>query len=262
MRILQILPELNVGGVETGTVDFAQYLIEQGHHSVVISNGGVLVSDLEKGGTKHYSLPVHKKSLWTMLRLVKKVREVIKKEKIDIVHVRSRVPAWIGYFATRKTKVAFMSTCHGLYKSRKFSQVMGWSKFVIVPSEAIARHMIDNYKVPTEAIRCIPRSVNLDRFKVQKKPNRDSSKPIIAIVGRITPIKGHVYFIKAMAKVVRQMPFAKIWIIGDAPAKKESYKQEIDVLIRRLGIKDNVEFLGSRQDVPELLSKVDVSTLR
>ncbi|MBZ0167393.1 MAG: glycosyltransferase, partial [Candidatus Omnitrophica bacterium] len=93
MRILQILPELNVGGVETGTVDFANYLVENGHKSVVISNGGALVEKLAAQGSTHYTLPVHKKSLIAVYRMIAQVRAVILKEKIQIVHARSRVPA-------------------------------------------------------------------------------------------------------------------------------------------------------------------------
>jgi lipopolysaccharide heptosyltransferase II len=262
MNILQILPELNVGGVETGTVDFARYLVKQNHHSVVVSNGGALVDTLEKSGTKHYALPVHKKSIVSVVSLVKKVRRIIEKEDIDIVHARSRVPAWIAYFACRKTKASFITTCHGYYKNRVFSQIMGWSKLVIVPSEVIGRHMIDDFKVSSSSIRCIPRSVNLERFRPPSKKKRTSeARCTIAIVGRITPLKGHLYFIKAMAKVVRTIPYAKIWIIGNVPPKKESYRHELEVLVKRLGLSKNVEFLGTRKDVPELLSQCDVVVL-
>jgi len=257
MKILQILPELNVGGVETGTVDFAKYLIEHGHHSVVVSNGGRLVAGLKKGGSKHYTLPVHKKSLRTMWEMIEPVREIIRKESIDIVHARSRVPAWIAYFACQKTKAVFITTCHGSYGNRFFSQVMGWSKLVIVPSRSIGRHMIDRYKVPADRIRCIPRSVDLTKFQnIIKKTN--SHVPVIAMVGRLTPIKGHRYFLIAMAKVIRKKPNVKIQIIGDASPNKESYKQDLHVLVRRLGLKEHVDFLGNRKDIPKVLSKVDV----
>ncbi len=257
MNILQILPELNVGGVETGTVDFAKYLVEHRHHSIVVSHGGQLTAGLKKGGSKHYTLPVHKKSLRTMWKMVEPLRAIIRKENIDIVHARSRVPAWIAYFACQKTKAIFITTCHGRYNNRLFSQVMGWSKLVIVPSRAIGRYMIDRYKVPSDRIRCIARSVDLTKFEnISKKTN--SRVPVIAIVGRLTPIKGHRHFLKAMAKVIRQKPKIKIQIVGDASPDKEDYKQELHVLVRRLGLKDHVTFLGNRKDVPKVLSKVDV----
>ena len=141
MNILQVLPELNVGGVETGTVDFSQYLIENGHKSVVVSAGGELVKDLESSGGIHYQLPVDKKSLPTIVRMINELARVIKKEDIEIVHARSRVPAWACFFACRKTGVKFITTCHGYYATHFFSRVMGWAKLIIVPSQVIACKM-------------------------------------------------------------------------------------------------------------------------
>jgi len=262
MNILQILPELNVGGVETGTVDFAKYLVAHGHKSVVVSAGGTLVDELEKGKTKHYTLPVHKKSLISIIHLIGALRKIIMQEEIDIVHARSRVPGWISYFACRKTKSSFVTTCHGYYQSRIFSQIMGWAKLVIVPSEIIGRHMIDDFKVSSQSIRCIPRSVDLDKFKkIKKRKHEHKGNFTIAMIGRITPLKGHIYFIKAMAGVIRRIPYAKIWIIGDAPVKKELYKRELEMLVKRLGLAENFEFLGARKDIPELLEKTDVLVL-
>ena len=258
MRILQILPELNVGGVETGTVDFAKYLREKGHHAVVVSNGGPLVHELTIAGVAHYVLPVHKKSIFTILKCIKLLRDIIVTEKIDIVHARSRVPAWIAFFACRKTSAEFLTTCHGYYSKHLFSAIMGWSKLIIVPSQVIGRHMVDDFKVSAENVRCIPRSVDLQRFNVARQDKESKAPPIIAIVGRITPLKGHTYFLRAMAHVLRKMPHVKVWIIGDAPAGKESNREELQVLVRRLGLSDSVEFLGTRQDVPQLLAKIDL----
>ncbi|VAX35108.1 Glycosyltransferase [hydrothermal vent metagenome] len=259
MRVLQILPELNVGGVETGTVDFGKYLVAHNHHSVVVSNGGKLVERLEKCGSKHYTLAVHKKSLRSIIYLIKPLRDIIQKEKVDIVHARSRVPAWIAYFACQKTKATFITTCHGAYNNRWFSQVMGWSKLMIVPSNAIARHMIERYKVTSNRLRCIPRSVDMEKFKgLPFKESINTKNPMIIVIGRLTPIKGHRYFLQAMVPIVQKFPKTKIQIVGDASANKEEYKKELHILVRRLGLKEHVAFLGNRQDVPELLAKSDV----
>lgn len=258
MKILQILPELNVGGVETGTVDFAKYLKQHNHQPIVVSNGGTLVAKLESMGVKHYQLPVHKKNLFTMIRMVKKLRQIIQNEGVEIVHARSRVPAWIAFFASRKTKASFITTCHGFYGSRLFSQVMGFPKLVIVPSEAIGRHMVEDYGVLHENIRRIPRSVDLDKFIFQNKEIVKKNNYVVAIIGRITPLKGHKYFIEGMARIIRQMPNIKVWIVGSPPADRYIYKEELEVLSSRLGIRDHVEFMGSHADIPQLLSKIDV----
>ncbi|MFA5260531.1 MAG: lipopolysaccharide heptosyltransferase II [Candidatus Omnitrophota bacterium] len=255
------MPELNVGGVETGTVDLAKYLLEHGHSPVVVSNGGALVQSLENMGITHYQLPVHKKSFLSAWRCVKALKRIIVDEKIDVVHARSRVPAWIAFFACRGTEAEFITTCHGYYSTHVLSRVMGWGKYVIVPSEAIGRHMIEDFDVPADHIRCIPRSVDLDRFNLPHESHKMKTSFTIAIIGRLTPLKGHTYFLKAMAKVVRIMPYVKVWVIGEAPRSKDSYRQELDALTRRLGLSDTVEFLGTRQDIPQLLSQTDVLVL-
>lgn len=261
MNILQILPELNVGGVETGTVDLAKYLVRSGHKAVVVSNGGQLVKELESVGAIHYQLPVHKKSIFSIIKMIPALMKVIKKEGIDIVHARSRVPAWIAYFSCRRTNTVFITTCHGYYKKHTLSRVMGWAKRVIVLSNVIARHMIDDFKVPHERIRLVPRSVDLEKFKYRAPDTQRTKEFNVGIVGRITPIKGHLHFIKAMAKVLRVVPKIKIWIVGDAPASKEAYKEELHVLVKRLGLWPYTEFLGTQRNIPEILSHLDLLVL-
>ncbi len=261
MNILQILPELNVGGVETGTLDLAKHLVKLGHKAVVVSNGGKLVKELESFGVIHYQLPVHKKSIFTFFRIIPRLAEIIKKEDIDIVHARSRMPAWIAFFAARKTNRLFITTCHGYYKKHPFSYVMGWAKMVICPSNVIARHMIDDFSVPQERIRLIPRSVDLEKFRFLNPDKKRKEDFNIGIIGRITPLKGHLHFIKAMAKLARSVPRLKIWIVGEAPASKEAYKEQIEVLIRRLGLWYCTQFLGTQRDIPGILANLDLLVL-
>ncbi len=261
MNILQILPELNVGGVETGTVDFSKYLVAHGHKAVVVSNGGVLVEDMLKAGVIHYQLPVHKKNIWTVFQCARRLVEIIQKENIDIVHARSRVPAWIGFFASRRTSAHFMTTCHGYYSKHLFSAVMGWGKVVIAISQVIGRHMAQDFKVPADNIRVIPRSVDVAKFSLPRARRNADAPYVITMIGRITPLKGHPYFLKAMAQVVRAIPNVRIQIIGDAPVQKMAYKDELMILVKRLGLSNHVAFLGNRRDVPELLAQSDCLVL-
>lgn len=258
MNILQILPELNIGGVETGTVDLARYLVDYGHKAVVISNGGCLVKDLENAGAKHYQLPVHKKSIITMMRMIPRVMDIINREDIDIVHARSRVPAWIAFFASRKTKRVFITTCHGYYNRHLFSRIMGWGKLVISPSNVIALHMHHDFGVPYERLRLIPRSVDLKRFKFISPKDKKTDIFNIGIIGRITPLKGHIYFLKALAKVIRIIPRIKIWIVGETSPSKQAYKEEIRMMVRRLGLSYCTEFLGAQKDIPSIFSNLNL----
>ena len=259
MNVLQILPELKSGGVERGTVDLAKYLVQNGHRSVVVSAGGALVGDLTSAGVTHYALPVHKKSLFSVIRSIRSLTKIIEIEKIEIVHARSRVPALIAFFVSRKTHVPFVTTCHGFYSKHFLSRVMGWGKLVIVASHIIGKRMRDDFGVPHHKIRLIHRGVNLEEFKWKPLESERLKKDIvIGMIGRITPIKGHALFLKAMARVTRVFPNIKIRIIGDA--SKPQYKEELLMLTRRLGLTHAVEFLGTRYDIPELLGKMSILT--
>jgi len=259
MNILQVLPELKIGGVETGTIDLAKELIRQGHKAVVISNGGGLVRDLRACGGIHYALPVHEKSPITVYCMIKEIAKIIKKEGIEIVHARSRVPAFSAFFAASLSKVPFITTCHGHYSTHLLSRVMGWGKFVIVASNVVARHMINNFNVPREKIRLIPRGVDLEKFSYKEAGHTSTKKEyIIGVIGRITPIKGHVYFIRAISKVARLMPNIKVHIIGDAPSSKPKYRQELEMLVRRLSLSKYIHFLGERNDIPKQMAKMDL----
>jgi len=139
---------------------------------------------------------------------------------------------------------------------------MGWGRFVIVASSVIGRHMIEDFGVPHERIKFIPRGVDLSRFRFKQiEPSRHKAEYRIGIVGRITPIKGHAFFLQAIARVVRIFPKAKIWVVGDAPEGKPEYREELKALIKKLDIERFVEFLGSRGDIPKIMSELDLLVL-
>ena len=264
MKVLQMVPELNCGGVETGTIDMAKELLARGHQPYVMSAGGVLVDVLHKMGVVHFTVPIHKKRISTLF-LIPQVAEIIRREKIDIVHARSRIPALIAYWATRMTDACFITTCHGYYSAHILSAVMGWGKRVIVISSAIGRHMIDTFHVPPERIDLVHRGLDIgkyvfndNRYNEAKKQGKE--KFIVANVARITPLKGHAAFLQAVRLAKRRFPNIEVWLIG-SPGKKKKYFQEIQLLIEKLGISDSVRFFGARNDIPELLQKVDLLVL-
>jgi len=261
MNILQILPELKIGGVERGTVDLARELILRGHRAIVVSNGGNLVPELESFGAKHIQLPVHKKSLFTILACIPKLAKILKEEKVDIVHARSRVPAIIAFFAHRATGAKFVTTCHGYYSQNIFSRVMGWGKVVIVASSAISEHMVRDFGVPKERIRFIPRGVDLREFRFQDKKNKKQDVFTIGVIGRLTPIKGHKYFLGAVSRVIRSYPKVRALIIGEASPGKEKYEQELKMLVRRLSLDKYVKFTGRSDNIPKALSDLDALVL-
>ncbi|MBI4972066.1 MAG: lipopolysaccharide heptosyltransferase II [Candidatus Omnitrophica bacterium] len=262
MKILQILPELNHGGVERGTVDLALALKVAGHEPYVVSNGGVLVAELEKAGIRHVALPVHRKSLSSIF-LIGKLADFLKREQIDIVHARSRVPAVIAYFAAKKTGVDFVTTCHGYYSKHLLSRVMGLGKKVIVISKAIQEHMRENFGVSEERLELVYRGVNLKKFSFDpSKYTQRRSKFIVANIGRITSLKGHEDFIRAFQLVSRKYSEAEAWIVGGpGGAKGAKLLEYLKQLVHELGLEGVVKFLGARSDIPELMRQADVLVL-
>lgn len=262
MKILQILPALELGGVERGTVDLARALKVHGEEAVVVSSGGSLVPLLQKEGITHYTLPVAQKSLLS-LALVPKLVEIIQKERVDIVHARSRVPGWVAWFAARRAGVPFITTCHGYYSKHFLSRVMGWGKKVIVPSQVIARHMIEDFGIPPDRIILIPRGVDLSQFPFS--PNKyDGPSPKtfrIINIGRFSPIKGHLEFLRAI-HLVRQKGIAiEVGLVGAEGGGRTNYTRQIERTIQQLGLEKTVKILGARRDIAELLREADLLVL-
>lgn len=261
MNILQVLPKLDEGGVEIGTVDLARFLTLKGHKAVVVSGGGRLVRKLNEVGARHYKLPVGSKSIFTFVWVIPRMLGVIRKENIQIIHARSRVPALASFIASRIANIAFITTAHGYYRKHLISQVMGWGKFAIVASNAMAYHMVNNFHTPLEKIKLIPRGVDIKNFKYISPEDRKSSYFTIGMISRISPVKGHTYFIRAISQVSRKIPNLKVLIIGGVAKGKEKYKEELKLLIRRLGLTEVVSFLGPKDDIPKILSELNLLVL-
>jgi len=258
VNILQLLPKLNVGGVEKGTVEVARYLTLNGHKAVVISGGGILEKNLTAIGARHYTLPIGRKNIFIMVYCYFKLKRIIRKENIDIVHARSRVPALIGYFAARKTGRKFLTTAHGQYKSRLISRVMGWGRRVIVANETMARYMKDRFKVPLRKMMIIPRGVDLKKFSFISPAERKGKNIRIGMICRFTPLKGHMDFLKAASYVSRRVCNLEIILMGDKSSAKEEYLNKIQLSIRRLMLENVVTIKDSNSDVADVMKNLDI----
>jgi ADP-heptose:LPS heptosyltransferase len=266
MKVMQILPRLEVGGVERGVLDVVSFFKDRallGNSvdkdekitNIVVSGGGRLVEQLNKKGITHYELPVYKKSLLSLFT-IPKVERIIDNEGVNIVHARSRVPAWISFFASRQRSY-FVTTAHGIYKNKFFSQVMGWGKFVICPSKTVARHMHKNFGVPQEKIVIINRWVDLKRFEFNSYESRKNSNVIVS-VGRISPTKGYEYLIEGFKKVIRIHPYLILKIVGEADKSHFNYFCHLKTMVNRFSLNYNIQFLGYRSDVERILAEARI----
>lgn len=258
MKVLQLVPKLNVGGVEKGTVEVARDLSLKGHKAVVVSAGGVLEKNLVSAGAKHYKMPIGKKDIVAMIGCYFKLREIIRKEDIDIVHARSRIPALVGYFAARKEKRTFITTAHGQYRKHLVSKVMGWGKIVIVASDVMARHMRETFGVSDEKLVLISRGVDLDDFSFSPHRNNENTPVKIGMICRFTQLKGHLDFLEALAIVSKKLPGIKAVMMGHIGEDNVDYIKKINNSARRLSLAGILELRNSDKDVVGTLRELDI----
>jgi len=177
LTVVQMLPALDSGGVERGTLEVARYLVAQGHRSIVISAGGRMVDRLLAEGSEHVAWDVGRKHPWT-LRYVLELRRLLAAEKVDILHLRSRLPAWVGLWAWRGMPAAarprLVTTVHGFYSVGRYSAVMTRSERIIAVSRATRDYILENYPgVDVEVIRVIPRGIDRALYPTGFRPAPD-----------------------------------------------------------------------------------------
>lgn len=267
MKVIQILPELNSGGVERGTLEVAAHLVGLGHESIVISHGGRAVADLEKAGSRHILLPVHRKALGSLAQ-IPVLRKIFIQEKPDIIHLRSRLPAWLAWLAwksmDRKTRPRLVTTVHGFYSVNAYSAVMTRGESVIAVSESVRDYIFKNYpQTPREKVRVIHRGV--DETAISPPPAAwqaewQAAQPQLAgripllMPARLTRWKGQVDFLNLVAKLIAQGQPVHGLIVGEPHPKKLAFLGELEALAATLGITEHVTFLGHRSDLREIMT--------
>ncbi len=267
MKVLQILPQLNIGGVERGTLDLSKALIQNGHDAFVISGGGILVNELEKSGATHYEMPVHIKSLKTLF-LAKKLSEKILSINPDIVHVRSRMPAWVNYRAFKKlqNKPVLVSTFHGLYSFPIYSKVMSFVDHTIAISNTVESYIIQNYDLEKKDITIIPRGCDPNTFNnvsIDPKEKDDllnefpqiKGKKVLTIPGRITKWKGIAEFIQLMSLLDNSYHGL---VVGPTAKSKKRYFNKLLEKVSSLNLDNRITFTGSRRDISNIYKISDI----
>lgn len=270
LTVLQVLPALESGGVERGTLEIADALVGHGHRALVMSGGGRLVAPLEGAGAKHFTWPVGVKSFRTLL-LVRKLQRLLTEEKVDIVHVRSRVPAWIVWLAWRgmnpSTRPRLVTTVHGLYSPNRYSGIMTRGERVIAVSNTVRDYILGEYPetVPWR-IEVIHRGVDGERYPYGWKPDAiwqeafftqfpdAAGKQLLTLPGRITRLKGHEHFIELIARLKRRGLPVHGLIVGGASASKQRYLQKLHYRVRSSGLQSDISFTGQRDDLKNILA--------
>lgn len=268
MKIVQLLPELNEGGVERGTVELSRELTRRGFESVVISKGGKLVSQIEKDGGMHIRLDVCSKNVFTAPWRIFLLYKALKKVKPDIVHVRSRVPAWMLFFANQFLRLPVVSTVHGFNSVGFYSAIMTKANHVICVSTAIKHYIQKHYHTREEKITVIPRGIDLVTFNPENidegvlhtfKTQYDlQDKVVVSTVGRITQLKDLETFIEAIAILKKTITNVVGLIVGGVREDKQAYFASLQKCAENLHVKETIFFCGSTDKVAEIYALSDV----
>ena len=268
--MVQLLPELSEGGVERGVVEMNRELVKRGIESYVISAGGKLAARIEQEGGKHITFDVCSKNPLTAPLRIAGLRKIFASIKPDIIHARSRVPAWLSYFA--KGNTPFVTTVHGFNSVNAYSAIMTKGDRIICVSNPIKEYILRHYDLDEEKIRVIHRGVDMELFdpaKVDREFIEDFKKRynlanrfIISSVGRITPLKNYETLIEAIDIVRRERPEVVGLIVGGVRSDKEGYYARLQEFVRQKGLEEHIIFTGSVSKVAEvyMLSNVVVSS--
>ncbi|WP_267177030.1 glycosyltransferase [Marinicella marina] len=267
LKIMQVVPALEVGGVERGTVEFAIYLKNMGHQPVVVSAGGEMVKELTSNGVQHITLNVNRKSLSSLLS-VKKLRALMLKLEIDLVHARSRIPAWLCFFALKKmtvNKPHFVTTLHGLHSVSKYSAIMAKGDRVIAVSAAAKAYLLKYFD---SELKHQPVVINrgIDpQFQhgyqaqndflqalFKRHPQLSTSKKVL-LPGRLTRVKGIENMIPWL-----QQGAADHYLLLTAAPDESKYSQRVTDLLAKHQVSDKVIWLGVQRQMPDLYAAVDV----
>ncbi len=271
--IAQIIPALNNGGVERGTIETAQAISDVGWKPIVISSGGMLESQLKRAGAKHFTLPVNKKNpvSWQFTKI--KLQKILKGENVDIVHVRSRVPAWIGLPVAKVFDIPTVSTIHGKFEAYNLLK-RAYNKQMLKADEIIAiskftKSVIERQfpkLLPNISLNVIHRGVDTSVFSpnnvTQQRIINEAERiglpddlPVVMLPARPSSWKGHLILLRALARLEHLQVAIVLLGAGDF---NTGYAEMLEKASVELGLGANVRITTSSRDMPAALMLADV----
>ena len=277
--LLQVVPELETGGAEQTTIDVANAVVRAGGKALVATRGGRMTARLEADGGRLAQMPVQSKNPLVMLGNAARLVDLIRREKVSLVHARSRAPAFSALWAAQATGTPFVATYHGIYNAKSrlkrwYNAVMTRGDLVIANSDYTRDHVLREHDLPPEKIVTIPRGVDLDRFDpawVTRErladlrtawgiaPDDDRVK--ILLGGRLTRIKGHPTIIEAAARMKAQGQSNFLIIFAGDDQGRTDYREELEASIRDLGLTPEIKLVGHCDDMPAACLVCDLAIL-
>lgn len=266
LTVVQLIPALRAGGAERSVLEMGQALVQAGHRSVVISAGGRMTAQLETEGSEHITLDIGRKSLLTLGKLGR-LRRLLRELKPDVVHVRSRLPAWMAWWALKglSPRPHFVTTVHGLNSPGRYSAVMLRGERVVVVSQTVRDYLLSHYhKLDPARIRIIPRGIDPEVFPYGHRPDETWQKaffnefpvlagaPLLTLPGRGTRLKGHHDAVELVAELKQRGIETRLLLLGVIEPGREAYVRELQDLIKARGIAGQVVLTPPREDVRDI----------
>lgn len=275
MKIIHLLPSLSSGGVEQVVLELCEGLCAQGVENIVVSAGGSMVELIEKTGARHIARPIGKKSLMTLMQ-IGKMAKLIRKERPDVLHLHSRVPAWVGYLAVRRLPAAIrpavVTSFHGFHSVNTYSGIMAKGDTVIAVSDCMRDHILENYPAtPKESICVIPNSVDQSANYPGYQPSEEwlkqwradypelGGKYTICLPGRITQLKGATHLPPLLKELHDRGIPAHAVVVGEAKKGKEKFLERVKAAFAEVGMEKHVTWTGHRRDLRDILCVCDVT---
>ncbi|CAN7642529.1 glycosyltransferase family 4 protein [Bosea sp. LjRoot9] len=275
--ILQIIPDLEAGGAERTAVDIAKGLTDVGARALVATEGGRLVAELQAKGGVWLPFPAATKNPFAMALNVRRLALLCRHEGVELIHARSRAPAWVALAAARSLKLPFVTTYHGSYASRSvvktlYNSVMARGDVVIANSGYTADLILAKHGFARDRIRVVHRGTNFSAFapaavgteRIQALRAAWKVEPhqrIVLLPGRLTSWKGHRVLIEA-ARILRDGGDAETaFIMAGDPQGRDGYVKELDQLIAKAGLEGRVKRVGHCTDMPAALLSAAVVTV-
>ena len=269
--VLQVLPALETGGVERGAVDIAAALTAAGWRALVASAGGAMEPGVRRAGAAHVTLPLAAKNPFAIRANSARLATLIEAEDIDLVHARSRAPAWSALYAARRTGRPFVTTFHGAYNfgnplKRRYNSVMARGDRVIAISRFIADHLDRHYGADEARVRVVPRGVDFARFdparvgggrivRLAGQWRLPDGVPVVMLPGRLTRWKGHEVLIDALAMLGRDD--IRCLLVG-ADQGRRGYRRALEARIKARGLDGLVHAVDHCDDMPAAYMLADV----
>lgn len=275
MTVLQVIPRLETGGAERTTLDVAAAVVAAGGRAIVVSQGGRMVGELEAAGATHIAMPAASKAVVTMRRNAGRLAALMEREGVDIIHARSRAPAWSALWAAAWTFRPLVTTYHGAYSEggrlkNRYNSVMARGDRVIANSAYTARLIAERHPFAAERITTIARGLSLEAFDGRASARVEALRtawriaqgvPVILHLARLTPWKGQSVLLDALAHLTSEFPREWVCVFAGDDQGREGYRHSLFKKAKSLGLTERVRFVGHVSDVPAALAATRVAVV-